>query len=284
MSEGLDRRKAMAGIGALLVSTKLSEAQSIYPEIPLVLEIKAREDELLGPKGRDIRLNAFRMIEGQSLFANFEYTVGHYKPQNIPEKTWAELRKILIGLPAQESRFDPSRKNKISGATGMCQITQTALNDLSEEFDLPELKLAQMHSPNIATNTMLEVLDKSLYIRLENMTNLLTKAFGLDENQSATFQAYTIINAYNVGPSAMNQIFKSFSKEVTESKDKNFTNKIEMVLATQSGSDLFDLIRNTALAKEYNKYFKREAHGYLANVVAAANMLNNTKSILTPKS
>lgn len=283
MSEGLHRRTFIKGAAALVASTlpQPAEAGVSVRTDPFISQVLYRERELLSHQGKDMITNASKEVSGRSRVARFEVIVNAFKPAHIPLTTWQELKKILIGLPAQESRFDPQRKNIGSGATGLCQITATALDDLSQQFKLPRQSLNDMTNADTAAKTMLHIFDTSLYTRLHNQMNLLSSTFGLSEKQAAIFQAFILVNGYNVGPTIMNSILRKFVSEVLHESSKDFLGELTIVLRTHSGSDLFDLIRTRAYEQKYEKYFKNEAYYYVAYVLAAANVLREHKNILS---
>lgn len=280
MSEGLTRRNVIRGLTAAGVSTFIQPAEAKAPTHtePFILQIMNRERSLSGHEGKDVIENAFQKVGGRSRIARFEEMLKAFTPTHIPQTTWQELKRILIGLPAQESRFDPQKKNKGSGATGLCQITSSALTDLSREFDLPKLSIEQITDATMATQAMLHIFDKSLYTRLHKPTTTLSRAFNLSEQQAAVFQTLILINGYNAGPTIMNDILRKFSNEVQTSENAAFLNEVRVVLDSRSGFNLFDLIRTRAYEQKYSTYFKEEAYLYVAYVLAAANVLKDYKS------
>jgi hypothetical protein len=283
MSENPNRRaviRGLVGVAASAFSLPIEAQTPTYIE-PLILHIMNRERILSGHAGKDMVDNAFKAVGDSNRIVRFETAVNIFTPTHIPQITWQELKRILIGLPSQESRFDPQKKNKGSAATGLCQITTSALTDLTREFDLPQLKIEQMTDATIATQTMLHIFDKSLYTRLHKPTTTLSTAFNLSEQQAAVFQALILMNGYNVGPTIMNDILRKFVNELQTSTNTVYLKEVMAVLDSNSGFNLFDLIRTRAYEQKYSAYFKEEAYLYVAYVLAAANVLNNYKNRLS---
>jgi hypothetical protein len=215
MSEGpgLSRRGFLRGVAALAVASTAPEIAEAKPkELPISDKIlenvnlqsediadflqdsKDRLSYLRGEKGLDVRKN----LTNTELVSSVKKEINNFQPKFLPGNVWQNLKDFCIGIMIQESRFNPKTASSGDRAVGICQITQIALEDLSEK-NVSAPSLSNLRDPILSTKIMLEIFDKSLYPQVGKRAESLAKGFGLNEEGSALFTTLCLINAYNAG-------------------------------------------------------------------------------------
>lgn len=179
----------------------------------------------------------------------------------IPETIQNELKRILPGLFAQESKFNAGLVSR-SKATGLAQIKP----DVWKEYrGTEDVSLSMREQTKVVGELMSDNYHYILHFAGDKAVKVLKEKFNSEEEFFNDLMTPLIVNAYNAGGPMMGKAVKDFVDNVSDEE-------------ISSGRDLFLQIVN--YVKENNKgEFKNyadEAREYVPRVYAMAEVLEET--------
>lgn len=217
-----------------------------------------------------VKYFADKPVRGAEDFSRFEYAQKiNFRSESdtirnrpaLPITVQKELKRILPGLFAQESKFNAGLVSK-SKATGLAQIKPDVWKEYKGTTDV---SLSMMEQMEVVGELMSDNYYYVLHFAGDDAVRVLKEKFNSDEDFNEELITPLIINAYNAGGPMIGKVIKDFVNNVSSD---------EMV----SGRDLF--LQIVDYAKENNrKEFKNyadEAREYVPRVYAMAEVLDET--------
>lgn len=217
--------------------------------------------------------------------SRIEYVQEHVVlDEKIPEALQKELVKLVVGIAAQESRYNDAVKSPV-GASGIFQLMPQTVDGLGEyseyviykketvtddegtekEIAVPvglnsipltvQVEMAGEHISNIYNELRAHV-DEQVFTDVRQL-------YTSDEDFFAYFMAPVIINAYNTGGGRMAALIKTF---MTPEKQAS----LQEVYGERAGYDIFEQMTDFGHASDeglLNEY-RRDSATYFEGVLA----------------
>jgi hypothetical protein len=196
-----------------------------------------------------------------------EYVYSMLHAENIPERVMEELKRLIIGLCFEESRYDAARESA-EGAKGIFQIIPTTWNELGREDE-------NIYSLVDQTRVASELFSQT-YTYLNTMIGdelRMIREVYFTGNQRL-FERYFItpvlINAYNAGMGNMGKLVHWFAHTYAQNGvPENFFGEVE----TLSGYDVFFALSRGGLINNPVALYKEDASRYTFKVYGATSCL-----------
>ncbi len=204
----------------------------------------------------------------------------------VPQVVQDELRRLIVGLAAQESRFNAGMKKNSATAEGILQLTDDVRNehgyDPKQRLSfMQEVDVAGKHFSNIYTrvrywmkNHRIEKEDGTQETISRNDTytilrSLFPEGRGGDQVWQKYFLTPCIINAYNAGSRTVGTCLHEFVESHT-------LEELQDIAGENPGYDLFTAF--TYFARESGKSsssrnYRRDAGTYFVSIVAASEVV-----------
>ncbi len=191
------------------------------------------------------------------------YVFDELKIQEASNLINNEMKKCIIGICIEESRFDASRTSR-SGAKGILQIMPKTW----EEHGDPNGNILSLVDQMKAVNSLLTQTHR--YLQNKYLGALDTIKINYFEDSQTDFEKYfmvpIIINSYNAGMGTMGKIITQFANKY---RNKNECTKALNVDKAVSDYDVFFTMSTLARAQGVNNLYKEDASNYTPKVYAA---------------
>jgi len=232
------------------ITQMVTEADRYERELPKVLQF-AKALTVRDPEGR----------------SRMEYLQEMLEAEGVPPFALKEIRKQVVGLAFEESRYDAERESSES-AQGILQIIPSTWESLSREG---ESVLSLVDQTRVAG----ELLSQS-YMHLLNTVGdeLLAIEAEFFDSDSEAFEQYflapVLINSYNAGMGTMAKLIAWFARSYgTQEKTVGVFGQDKIL----SGYDVFMAMAKMGDAEDAVKAYKDDASAYTFKVYGAAMCL-----------
>jgi hypothetical protein len=231
----------------LFITEIVAEADRYERELPVVLEF-AKQATAKDPEGR----------------SRMDYVQEMLHAQGVPETAMAEIRKQMVGLAFEESRYDATRESG-EHAKGILQIIPSTWNDLSNQG---ENVLSLVDQTRVAGELFAQT-----YAHLQNTVGDELMAIEAEFFHGDTdafeqcFLAPVLINAYNAGMGTMAKLISWFAR-------RHGSQEGTIGLLGQdkklSGYDVFMAMAKQGEAEVPVRAYREDASAYTFKVYGAA--------------
>lgn len=240
-------------------TVKLSE---VYErELPKVIEF-IKQATRKDPEGRN----------------RMDYLREMFHADGVPEVAMQELKKQIVGLAFEESRFDSDRVSSAK-ARGILQIIQSTWDEHAKDGE--EIR-SLVDQTRVAGELLSQTYRHLIHEAGEEMEAIKKEYFDDDEEQfERYFLAPVLINSYNAGMGNMDNLVRWFTYQYPKKKQTIgiFDNK-KMV----SGQDVFLAMIEKYTESHPNSSYKKHACEYTLKVYAAALcLLRQDPELFSPK-
>ena len=191
------------------------------------------------------------------------------KQTGVPPVVAEELRRLLPGLGAQESRFDAARVSR-SGARGIMQfMPKTWASYGGKPEEITSLKRqVEIGGPFISD------LYRQLRVHVgEETLSVLQSRFASEEDFLRQAMVPFVLNSYNAGAKRMSEAIKHYAEKTPVTKMPN-------------GPELYIAIANFAEQSNEGKYlarYEKEQREYVPKIYAQTKRLFSSNETETPK-
>ncbi len=130
---------------------------------------------------------------------------------NLPQRVEEEFTPYLIGIAAEESRFDANKTSR-SGAIGTLQTMPTTFEGYKKEHNLPNLDPRNLSDQLPASIQHIEISYSELTEKLDVELAYITNVY-FDGNRASMEKYFLVplmINAYNAGQQRMIEVVQWF--------------------------------------------------------------------------
>ena len=191
---------------------------------------------------------------------------------NLPQRVEEEFTPYLIGIAAEESRFDANKTSK-SGAIGTLQTMPTTFEGYKKEHNLPNLNPLNLSDQLPASMQHIEISYLELTENLDNELKYITNVYfdGNTASMEKYFLVPLMINSYNAGQARMIEVVQWFLNTYPEPESTaDLIEQDEQLL----GYDLFfAMIYECAKEKAVNG-FRLESSRYVPGVIGWEKAFN----------
>jgi hypothetical protein len=237
------------------ITEVVAQADRYERELPVVLQF-AQEITVKDPEGR----------------SRMDYVQQMLHADGVPEAVLKEIKKQMVGLAFEESRYDAERESG-EHARGILQIIPSTWEDLSKEG---ENALSLVDQTRVAG----ELLSQT-YAHLQTAVGDELQAIeaeffhGDTEAFEKCFMAPVLINAYNAGMGTMAKLIYWFAR--THEQAVGIFDQEKQL----SGYDVFMAMAKKGKADEPVPAYKEDASAYTLKVYGAALCLLSHPSQVT---
>lgn len=216
-----------------------------------------------------VRYFANKPVKGAEEFSRMEYSQNSIDFRSepdmrknrpaVPESVQTELKKLIPGMFAHESKFNAGLVSS-SGAAGLAQIKP----DVWKEYrGTEDVSLSLIEQIEVVGELMSDNYHYILHFAGDDAIKILKEKYDSEDEFNKNLMVPLLINAYNVGGPMMGRVIKGFVNQIS------FDDMC-------SGKDLFLQIAD--YAKENNKEgfgdYANEAREYVSKVYAMSDVLN----------
>jgi hypothetical protein len=225
-------------------------------------------------KDIDIVLSrALKVAEGDAAGRTmFDYLQEELVVEGIPAAITAELKKYIVGLCNEESRFNPESVSS-EGAVSYLQIVPATWEEHAEEEDDIKKLVDQVEA---AKSKFSQIYAHYRHTCKDELDAIKAEYFFNDEYLfEAQFLVPFIINAYNAGQGRMEKVLKWFvHAHPMQEKTAGILSDEETI----SGYDVFFAMAKEAYKTGAVEGYKDKASAYVPKIYGATNMLENYRS------
>lgn len=201
----------------------------------------------------------------------------------IPRVVQEELKRLVVGLAAQESRFNAGLPKNSATAWGIMQLTDDVREEHGHDPDVKlsfrqEVEVAGKHFSNIYTRVRhwmqhsIERDSEGNYITKDSYERL-RKLFSAGQTGEEAWQKYFLvpcmINAYNAGSWTIGACLHEFVAAHTDEE-------LKAIAGEHPGYDLFQTFTHFAKANTANQYtemYGEDAQAYTVSIVGCTKAL-----------
>lgn len=196
-----------------------------------------------------------------------EYLQEMLTPKGVPEAAVAEIRKQVVGLGFEESRYDAARESG-EKARGVLQIIPSTWADLSKEGESVYSLVDQTRVAGELFSQTYAYLHNTVGVELQAIE---TEFFhGDSEKFQRCFIAPVLINAYNAGMGTMAKLIQWFARTYgTEERTVGLFGQEEIL----SDYDIFMAMAKKGKTENAVPLYKEDASAYTFKVYGAAMCL-----------
>jgi hypothetical protein len=231
----------------LFITEIVSEADRYDRELPVVLKF-AKVATTKDPEGR----------------SRMDYVREMLHAEGVPETAMAEIKKQMVGLAFEESRYDASRESE-ENAKGTLQIVPSTWEDLSNEG---ESVLSLVDQTRVAGELFAQT-----YAHLQNTVGDELMAIeaeffhGDSDAFEQCFLAPVLINSYNAGMGTMAKLISWFARRHGSQEESIGLLGQDKKL---SGYDVFMAMAKRGEAEVPVRAYREDASAYTFKVYGAA--------------
>lgn len=193
-------------------------------------------------------------------FMDYDARTGEETPSKMSETVQAELRRIMPGLCAQESKFNNDVESS-AGAKGIFQFMPATWAEYGGE---PEGILSLRTQVEIAGRHFASIYRRVLHYLGEDTVSLLRERFASEEEFERDLLVPLIVNSYNAGSARVAEAARLYVESTPE---------------WSNGKGIFLDIAEFAEASEAGEYldaYGEHAREYVTRIYAQANVLATT--------
>ena len=184
---------------------------------------------------------------------------------NLPQRVEEEFTPYLIGIAAEESRFDANKTSK-SGAIGILQTMPTTFEGYTKEHNLPNLDPRNLSDQLPASMQHIEISYLELTENLDNELKYITNVYfdGNTASMEKYFLVPLMINSYNAGQARMIEVVQWFLNTYPEPESTaDLIGQDEQLL----GYDLFFVMTHRCAQEKAVNGFGLESSRYVSGVM-----------------
>lgn len=179
---------------------------------------------------------------------------------DVPVSLQMELRKILPGLCAQESKFNNGLVSK-ANARGIFQIKPATWQDYNSNLDEMKSLKAQVKVAGEHFSDLYRWLNNDNFVGKDTLNKLKGK-FSSEEDFNKNLMIPLMINSYNTGIGTMTKVVKTYAEN-------------KAVSEMPTGDKLFLDIISFAIDSKAVPAYGKEAREYVPRIYAQAEILHN---------
>lgn len=244
-----ERVRSFEGISnsKFFITKIVEEADRYDRELPIVLKF-AKELTVRDPEGR----------------SRMEYLQEMLYAEGVPEVAMAEIKKQIVGLGFEESRYDAER---VSGeqAQGVLQIIPSTWKDLSKEGE----SVVSLIDQTRVAGELLSQTYKHLQSTVKDELQAIEAEFFHGDSKAfeKCFLAPVLLNSYNAGMGNMANLIEWFARTYgTEEQTVGLFGQEQKL----SGYDVFMAMAKQGKTEGSVKAYKEDASDYVFKVYGAA--------------
>lgn len=241
--------KSFEGISnsKFFITQIVAESDRYDRELPVVLEY-AQAITAKDPEGR----------------SRMEYLHEMLDAEGVPDAAMVEIKKQIVGLGFEESRYDAERESG-EKARGILQIIPSTWDDLSTEG---ESVLSLVDQTRVAGELLSQTYEHLQNTVKDELQAIEAEFFhGDSEEFEKCFLAPVLINAYNAGMGNMAKLIGWFARTYgTQEKTIGLFGQDQKL----SGYDVFTAMAKQGLVDEPVGGYKKDASAYTFKVYGAA--------------